>query len=614
MSGQADGSEHRVADDGHWPSFNVRPGDLVFEFQHKPHAYLCQRAGGSLEITSRLVVRAKATDRGLSVWRPTFKNCMVLLRFFNPLLPLAQCKAVTIAFRAEGEGLPTPGDASSHGTLTAHVTVQLLGEALVPKLTGACCRDVLARRHVRRYNHQPQLTVSLSARSGVRGAPAVRCYVAEVAEGRDVSRVWLPASMVIWEAPAGTDVIAFTERANALGSHARWRPEGFGWGYCPGLFRRALVNAGHVRLSDAELLSEDEEEVIDLQPGGHGSSVGDTSIACGTSEGKADARRDAEMPSTGTAEEMPEEGEEAARPAIEEFLLRFGLGPPEGFPTRLAVATNGGRSSRGDSHASGRGRAGAAAVATAAVLLTSERETPEERENTRRIRELRTEMDLQRRQWNEKRERMHEARNADESTLHDLLEKDRLREIGRIEREMGTLRPKFENEVNVEDKWRNEFRKESSHVNEWKCIFQAGMVARQTPTEEGVIRKRIVFDEVVVAKGEVTSDQWIQLKSSDHWALTWHPKHGRLLQAWHGAKQPEFLQLEAKIDARRKNRNQTFIDFRQRKKEVNEWTIPVRGCPERRLFFCRDALCQPKPPCVARACLARSRRAFESDA
>ena len=32
---QADGSEYRLPGDGHWPSFNVSPGDLVVCFRHK---------------------------------------------------------------------------------------------------------------------------------------------------------------------------------------------------------------------------------------------------------------------------------------------------------------------------------------------------------------------------------------------------------------------------------------------------------------------------------------------------------------------------------------------------------------------------------------------------
>ena len=35
LDGQADGSEYRLPGDGHWPSFNVSPGDLVVIFRHK---------------------------------------------------------------------------------------------------------------------------------------------------------------------------------------------------------------------------------------------------------------------------------------------------------------------------------------------------------------------------------------------------------------------------------------------------------------------------------------------------------------------------------------------------------------------------------------------------
>ena len=35
MPSQADGTEYRLPGDGHWPSFNVSPGDLVVSFRHK---------------------------------------------------------------------------------------------------------------------------------------------------------------------------------------------------------------------------------------------------------------------------------------------------------------------------------------------------------------------------------------------------------------------------------------------------------------------------------------------------------------------------------------------------------------------------------------------------
>lgn len=97
--GQADGSEYRLPGDGHWPSFNVSPGDLVVVFRHKAagwraftscpevHSFLRQ-GDGALQLNA-LHVKAKALDPVVAAWSPSFKGSMVLLRFRNPLLHMA---------------------------------------------------------------------------------------------------------------------------------------------------------------------------------------------------------------------------------------------------------------------------------------------------------------------------------------------------------------------------------------------------------------------------------------------------------------------------------------------------------------------------------------------
>lgn len=218
--------------------------------------------------------------------------------------------------------------------------------------------------------------------------------------------------------------------------------------------------------------------------------------------------------------------------------------------------------------------AAAAAAAAAALLAEAERESKEEQELTLLIRQRQSEIEQAKRKWSNRKQRLKGEREEEEGALRELLEKDRQREYERIEREMSGLRSNFEHQVTVEKKWLDDFRRESRHRNEWICVFRPAMVARKQPTEDGTVARRIMFDEVVKAKDKPTDDNWIQLEGSSDWALTWHPKHGRLLQQWYGADQQKFMELQQKIEDRRKNRNQTFADYARKKKEVEEWTIP----------------------------------------
>jgi len=64
--------------------------------------------------------------------------------------------------------------------------------------------------------------------------------------------------------------------------------------------------------------------------------------------------------------------------------------------------------------------------------------------------------------------------------------------------------------------------------------------------------------------------------------MTFSNKHGKLLQKWFGKEQPRYLELETKIGERRKNRNQTFLDYKRRKNSVANWTIPPGPTQEER--------------------------------
>ena len=158
--GQADGSEYRIDGDGNWPTIGHLPGDLVFVFRHKPHQCLRQvgsHGNGHVHVSSPLVVTAKATQRTVSAWTPTFKGQMVLVRFLNPLLRVSPSKACSVTLRIDNEGLPVSGDATRRGALSLTVSVQLEGEALLPSFSASVCKDVLMRRHVRRFNYQSPL-------------------------------------------------------------------------------------------------------------------------------------------------------------------------------------------------------------------------------------------------------------------------------------------------------------------------------------------------------------------------------------------------------------------------------------------------------------------------
>ena len=126
---------------------------------------------------------------------------------------------------------------------------------------------------------------------------------------------------------------------------------------------------GHVALADEELASESEEE----KPG-----------------------------KTAKAQEalqMPREGHgltkrrrvRRSRPEVESFLLRFKLGPPEGFPDPGSTDEEGeGGDARGDSpvaRAPAPAFAGQPGQATVELKVEGEGEGDEEAELTRRIRE-----------------------------------------------------------------------------------------------------------------------------------------------------------------------------------------------------------------------------------
>ena len=229
--------------DGHWPSFNTTPGDLVVIFRHKPHAFLRQsnKETGALQLAMPLTVRAKATDPVLSAWSPTFKGSMVLIRFQNPLLKLAPNKACNVTFVIDGEGLPVPGEPTRRGPLAVTVHVQLDGNPLVPTMNAPCCKDVVAKRHLKNYNHQAHLRIALSNPRAA-GFP-VRKFVAGDAKERGGVRVGLSSVAVIWESAPGTDPVAFGKAAAALGHQAQLNAQGYGWCCNVGLLRQALPEA-----------------------------------------------------------------------------------------------------------------------------------------------------------------------------------------------------------------------------------------------------------------------------------------------------------------------------------------------------------------------------------
>ncbi|CAE7680039.1 DnaJ-1 [Symbiodinium sp. CCMP2592] len=539
--GQADGSEYRLEGDGHWPSFNTTPGDLVVVFRHKPHAFLRQsnKETGALQLAMPLTVRAKATDPVLSAWSPTFKGSMVLIRFQNPLLKLAPNKACNVTFVIDGEGLPVPGEPTRRGPLGVTVHVQLDGNPLVPSMNAPCCKDVVAKRHLKNYNHQAHLRVSMS-NPRASGFP-VRKFVAGDAKERGGLRLGVASVAVIWESAPGTDPVAFGKAAAALGHQAQLNPQGYGWCCNTGLLRQALPNAGHVALADEELASESEDERAN----------GKSQEVLKASAGQLTKQRRVRKP----------------RPEVERFLLRFNLGPPEGFPD---ASTDEEAEEEGSWSPSFAGQPG---QATAELRVDDEKEGDEEAELTRLIREKQSELEAAKRRWSERKERQQGEREEEEGLLRELLEKDKKRELERVEREMNGLRSTFEFQLQAEKKWVDEFISTNNYQNQWVCVFKPAMVIRKKPAEDGPITRRIMCDEVIKAKGKVTDDYWIQL-DTDEWALTWHKVHGQLLQRWFGTEQQRYLDLQAKIEERRKGRNETFVAYRRKKKEIEQWSIP----------------------------------------
>jgi len=445
------------------------------------------------------------------------------------LLDLAPSKACNITFILEGEGLPIPNTPMKRGPLAITVHVQLDGPALVPSFNSSCCKETLLRRHVKHYNHQGTLRVTLT---NPRAATLpVRKYVAVEAKERAGAKVPFPCVVVVWESSKDTDLVAFAQAAAALGHHAVENPQGYGWCCNVQLLPRALPYA-HTALSDAELAEDVAGPMATVKPG------------------------------TATAETTKPR---ATLTEVQEFLLRFDLGPPEGFhdlpepEEELAAATT----------------LGAPGQSTAEVTVDlQEAEGEEEKELTRLIREKQSDLDQVKRQWVERKERLSGERQEEEGQLRELLEKDKKRELERVEREMNGLRSNFEFQLQAEKKWVDEFMQNNNYQNQWVCVFKPAMVIRNKPQEDGPITRRVMFDEVVKAKTwKVTEDHWIQLET-DEWALTWHKVHGQLLQRWFNAEQHRFRDLQAKIDERRKVRNETFVAYRRKKKEIEEWSIP----------------------------------------
>lgn len=532
--GQADGTEYRLPGDGHWPSFNVSPGDLVVVFRHKAHAFLRQADGskGALQLAVPLQVRAKASEPTVAVWSPTFKGSMVLLRFKNPLLDLAPSKACNVTFVLEGEGLPLPEAPTKRGPLAITVHVQLEGPALVPSFNSTSSKETLLRRHVKHYNHQGTMRVNMSNPFAI-GLP-VRKYMALDAKERGGTKVFLPSVVVIWESSKEIDLVAFNQAAAALGFHAMQRPQTYGWCCNVHLLLRALPYH-HTTLHDDDLADDDGEDVV---------------IA-----------NDVVKPKTSRAPRK--------RTEVQDFLLRFDLGPPEGFNDDDEIEAE------DDDHFGAVASVGQPGQHEVEVKVeVGEEEGEEEKELTRLIREKQSDLDQAKRHWVERKERISGERQEEEGQLRELLEKDKKRELERVEREMNGLRSNFEFQLQAEKKWVDEFMQTHNYQNQWVCVFKPAMVVRSKPQEDGPISRRLVFDEVVKAKTwKVTDDYWIQLET-DEWALTWHKTHGQLLQRWFNAEQPRFMDLQAKIEERRKIRNETFVAYRRKKKEVEEWSIP----------------------------------------
>eukprot|EP00913_Durusdinium_trenchii_P011439 g10742.t1 len=441
----------------------------VHPFLRQVAATAGSAASGALQLASPLQVRAKATQAAVAVWSPTFKGSMVLIRFKNPLLDLAPSKSCNVTFVLEGEGLPLPDTPMKRGPLAITVHVQLDGPALVPSINSSCCKDVLLRRHVKKYNHQGTLRVTLS--NPLASGLPVRKYMALDARERAGLKVRLPCVAVVWTSPVGTDPVSFNKAAAALGFHAQGDPQAYAWCCHPRLFPQPLPCSSHVSLDDAELHSDDE--VIDLP------------------EGKPEPPAASKPVPKALTEEQ-------------EFLLRFELGPPGGFDTN--AQSDDVRAGEASPHA------GPAGQHTAEEL-------------TRLIREKQGDLEQVKRHWTERKERLSGERQEEDP------------------------------------------------------VFKPAMVVRTKPTEDGPISRRLVFDEVVKAKSwKVTDDYWIELETGE-WALTWHKTHGQLLQRWFNAEQQRFNDLQAKIEERRKVRNETFVAYRRKK--LGAKLRSDEGCPTR---------------------------------
>eukprot|EP00403_Amphidinium_massartii_P005538 CAMPEP_0178375254 /NCGR_PEP_ID=MMETSP0689_2-20121128/2791_1 /TAXON_ID=160604 /ORGANISM="Amphidinium massartii, Strain CS-259" /LENGTH=1610 /DNA_ID=CAMNT_0019995237 /DNA_START=1 /DNA_END=4829 /DNA_ORIENTATION=+ len=644
--GQAQDSEVRLDGEGAWSSITYLPGDLVFKFKHKPHPYLRQVADpaeGNVAVSTPLTVRAKVTDQALAVWTPTFKGQMVLLRFLNPLGELAPSKMVSLTMRLPGEGLPIASSSSQRGVLSADVMVHLDGETFMPTLGSTPCLEALRRRVVRSYNRQPALRLDLVRVRGTAGAP-VRQYVCTFATDRSSShRVGIAAVAMVWEAEPSVDPVLFAKAAAALGWHASNQSEGFLWGFHRGLLQSALPETRHEWLADHELESDsgDEQEVVaESQAAVENESMVDTRGMPETScaEGGGDhkdapvnapetvqsagdafgfdfddleeveeAKKEPVTPRSGATtisasaqleEEIassrvqtaPAHRKTRRRPDVEDFLLKFNLGPFDGFPEPPsededphvpasssdavpdAPKTEPFKSVSGRSHPTR--PAPPVAVCSSVPLAADEQEGEEEKELTALIRQRSIELEQAKRKFTQRKQRLQSERDEEESELRTLLERDKAREMERIEKEMSGLRTQFESQVKAEDKWRAQFNDKHRYDNEWVVVFKPAMAVRRTPKEEAQIVRKLNFNDVVKAKTDKPNEEmWIQL-GPDQWALTWHQKHGQLMQKWYGNAQSEYLELEKKIADRRQTRNQTFIDYKRKKKEVTEWTIP----------------------------------------
>jgi len=485
--GQADGSEYRMDSEGNWPSFNVTPGDLVFEFKHKPHKYLRQvgqPGEGNLEVSTEVTLRAKAADYVLTAWSPTFKGQMVLLRFVNPLIQFAPSKACTVSFRVDDEGLPLMQDATSRGHLIITIKVQLEGDPPAPSCGDVSCKEVLMRRHVRQYNHKPYIKAECKG-IGQRGLP-IRKYSASSAKERGGRKVDLASLLIVWESPPETDLVAFALAASALGHQAKLNPYGFLWGFHRGLVRRALPKTEHWRLSDEEIADDEEAKPSTTSSVKREKGFDFDALDDDEESGKTQVKKKGRVTRD--------------RPESEKFMLKFKLGPVDGLPDPGSTDDDDDNRKKTNSHmfwrhfpARDAAQKKTSVGVSAAKLLEAAKETEEEIDLSRIIREKTNQMEQAQRKWANKKDRKAAERGEEEDLLRQLLENDKKREYERIEKEMNGLRSKFEFELKAEEKWRNEFMGSARHNNEYICVFKPQMVARKAPKEDAVVVRRIMF-------------------------------------------------------------------------------------------------------------------------